>query len=287
MKEWKISDGIPTFLAVALLILLEAGRLSGLVSDSQLGRCEIICNAAMLLFVVIGLFFQPLVSKEKPSLSIGRIAGIIGVSLISFPMNISVFGYKIRPEHWVSDLWGWHLFWIACAVLNLMLLSALGRFLLAQGKLLFTQFRGILRWAKQIVVILGSSFLDILDYIRKSEKNILLTIIIGIFLWIACFVVLVIREGRPAVFADMRFWGKTLLLLGLVPFCRASGQYISGIAAKSKEPHPAYTHETSIDYHNHCFSTACFSHRGTFFSKSDLHSARTADFTGRHHQAHL
>lgn len=196
--------GIPAFLAAGLLLLIEWLRLSGRISEGQLGNYEILCNAVMLLIAAVGFFIFAQGTMEKPHRPVSCIAGNLAVPLIAFPMNIDVFGHVIRRDHIGADLWGWHVLWIACAVLQLLILSPL-------GKKLLTQCTGFLKWGKVIIVTLGNAFSDTAVFIKGSNKKLFLTILAGFILWVLYLVKQVSDGGLSAIFTDMQFWLHSLL----------------------------------------------------------------------------
>jgi len=130
-------------------------------------------------------------------------------------MNVDVFGHAIRLEHLLADLWGWHSFWIACAVLQLLVLTPLGNELLTQFRLLLTQLTGFLEWGKNIAVSLGSILSHILDQIlaliTTSSRRMVFIIIFGFFLWACWLGIQISGQNIRVLLADIGFLGKNLL----------------------------------------------------------------------------
>lgn len=228
--NWIRKDGTPALLAVTLFLMTEILRLLGVLSQYW-ESFEIICNAMML---GIAIFFsaQELSSRKNQNSSAHRVIWIVAVSLLAFPMNIDVFGHVVRLEQLLTDLWGWHSLWIACAALQLLILTPLGMQLLTQFKLLLAQFIGFLKWGKGIAVTLGNILSwvanQIMALIKESNSKTLSTIVIGIFLWVCWLVIQLSGQNTRAMLADIGFWGKgflfwpiyllIVLLLFLFPF---------------------------------------------------------------------
>lgn len=211
-SRWR--DGIPALLAVALFALAEMLRLSKVLLQYW-DNIEIISNALML---GIAIFFSAKVqfAEQEQSSSSRRVVWIILVSLIAFPMNVDVFGHAIRLERLLPDLWGWHSFWIICAVLQLLILTPLGKELLGQIKLMLAQLIGIMKWGKGITVTLGSILSVTVDYIfsfvKQSSKKMVFIITLGFFLWTSWLSTQVRGQDIRILLADISFIGKNLLV---------------------------------------------------------------------------
>lgn len=211
-RRWE--DGIPALLAVALFILAELLRLFKGLSQYW-GNIEIIVNALML---GIAIFFsaQERFSRQERSSSSRRVVWIISISLIALPMNVDVFGHAIRLEHLLADLWGWHSFWIACAVFQLLVLTPLGKEILAQFKLLLAQFTGFLKWGANLVASLGRILSHILDQIlaliMSSSRRMVFITIFGFFLWACWLGTQIPGQNIRVLLADIGFLGKNLLV---------------------------------------------------------------------------
>lgn len=202
--NWSRNNGVPAFLAVAALSAAEILRLSNVVPVRLWGETEIICNVVMLLIAAIGFFAQRRRSEAEKDTSAAGVAGNLAVPLTALIMNVDVFGHTIRRERLLSDLWGWHLFWICFATLQILLLSPL-------GKLLLAQLGGLLKWGKRIVVTLGGTVSDALDFIKARSKEMLLTVTLGIILWALWLAIRVSGEDTLALFADIGFWMENLM----------------------------------------------------------------------------
>lgn len=200
-------------MAVALFLLAEVLSFSEVISQNW-ESFEIICNALML---GIAVFFsaRELSAATGQPVPAYRMVWIEAVSLIAFPMNIDVFGHVIRLEQLRTDLWGWHSLWIACAILEPVILTSLGKQLLSQVKSLLTQLLGFLKWCGSIAAKFGEVISGVVNQggnlIDKSDSKTLFTIIFGMLLWICWLVTQLSGQDKRAVLADTDFWGKNLL----------------------------------------------------------------------------
>lgn len=207
-------NGLPALLAVTLLVLAEALRFfKGLLPFW--GNIEVISNALMLGIAIFFSARERLFEREESSSS-RRVAWIISIPLIAACMNVDVFGHAIRLEHLLPDLWGYHAFWIACAVLQLLILTPLGEELLEQIRLLWEQLIGILSWGRDTVVRLGSIFSSLLDQIlaliEQSSEKMIFIIILGFFLWACWLSTQVPGQDISVLLANVSFLGKNLLV---------------------------------------------------------------------------
>lgn len=205
--NWSRNNGVPAFLAVAALSAAEILRLSNVVPVRLWGETEIICNVVMLLIAAIGFFAQRRRSEAEKDTSAAGVAGNLAVPLTALIMNVDVFGHTIRRERLLSDLWGWHLFWICFAALQILLLSPL-------GKLLLAQLSGLFKWGKRIMATLGGTVSDALDFIKARSKEMLLTVTLGIILWALWLAIRVSGEDTLTLFADIGFWMENLMCWG-------------------------------------------------------------------------
>lgn len=83
---------------------------------------EFISNVAMVA-VAVKAFFS---SGEFSMLGGGKLRNTLEnltIPVLAFFMNIGVFGYIIRWDHLLEDLWGWHSWWMFCAVIQILFLS--------------------------------------------------------------------------------------------------------------------------------------------------------------------
>lgn len=199
MTNWRKRDGCLAFSAVLVLLVVEVLCLRGVIPNVV--EVEIICNIVMLAIAVAGLFFLGHPPEKK---IVSCVLGNMAVSLMATIMNIDVFGHAIRFAHLVEDLLSWHALWIGFATLQLLVLSS-------SGKLLLKQIRGILKWGKSLIVLIGATILDIAKHIKESDKRIRLIVIVGILLWTGYFGIQIRTTDVQTVLFSVDFWQKSLL----------------------------------------------------------------------------
>lgn len=200
------NGGIPAFLAISVLVLSELLRFFQIIPEQKWNEVEVICNAVMLLIAAIGFFVcGPFSTTGKPPVTYA--AGNTAVSLMAIIMNIDIFNHPIRIEQLLPDLWGWHLFWIGFAVLQMMIFSQL-------GKLLLAQISGLLSWGKSIAIILGNTIADVLLFVKTRSSETILTVIIGVVLWVGWIVMRLSQKKTFVTLGDLGFWKENLLFWG-------------------------------------------------------------------------
>lgn len=172
----------------------------------------LVCNASLFLFAVGAFFIAGLPSKsEKDSCLRGLLANL-AFPLAAFLMNTSVFGLSIRREALLNDLWNWHLGWIICAALQILLLTGLGSGLLAQ-------IEAILLWGKGVVSSLGAAISDTLTAMNNANKSAKLTVFAGMVTWVTYTGVQIYNKGISNVFNSDFIWTSTWLWLAVIVVC--------------------------------------------------------------------
>lgn len=191
-KYWPALAAVLIFAAVAVIDTL------AIIPYDQRGNFETLSNVFMIGVAVMGFFQRRQSSHTDESSDYGSIFSNVMVSIITFPMNIIVFGHVIRPEQFLSDLWCWHLFWIGCGIVQFFGLSAV-------GKGLVSQVLAFLRWVIEIVRQFGNMISGVLNFIQNSDKSVFLTVFIGIIGLLADVGIQVYTRGLSSVFADTNF----------------------------------------------------------------------------------
>lgn len=140
-----------------------------IVSPSQWNKFEMTSNAFMLVVVVVGFTLQTLPDKA------GNVLNHVVVSGIAFCMNVTVFEHTIILNQLWDSLWGWPMAWIVLAAIQILLLSGLGKKLLAQ-------ICAFLVWCKSIISLVREIGSDLVKTIRQN-KNICWVTVVGFILW--------------------------------------------------------------------------------------------------------
>ncbi len=176
-KSW-----FPTFASVFVFIVIAFLDICGFIPTQQRLQFEILCNSIMILLAVLGLWIEqnPTDPDSKPKSNPKNILGNVLISVIAFPMNIDIFGHTIRSDRFLSDLWGWHLFWLIFGIVQILVLSELGHILLQQVQNLVS---GLQEWGKDVVTPLGKVVIDLADSLYQSNKFDLFVSISGLALW--------------------------------------------------------------------------------------------------------
>lgn len=208
----KLKKSSPAFFALFILLVVELIDLSGIVPVQRRGNFENISNAVMVVITVAGFLIVGLPFKERSNDQIDKdervfaIFGNLAVSFITFPMNVSVFGHPLRQEQLLADIWGWHLFWIICVVIQILILSGLGERLLDEVLV----FGG---WLRNDVFRLLNSILHKAPTIITRNKMVSICFLI----WSIYFVAQVCVQGIASVFSDANiFWNSLCLWMAVI-----------------------------------------------------------------------
>ena len=159
---------------------------------------EVICNILMFLIVLVSFFCVGMPSRNIGLNNPENVFSNVIISVISFPMNIDVFENTIHMDQIFSDLWGWHIFWIMCVIVQILLLSCLGE------KLLYL-IQECLKWAKKNIAMLGNIISGIIQEIERGVKTAGLIIIIGTVLWGIFLYRGIYAQGMHTFFSDKSF----------------------------------------------------------------------------------
>lgn len=112
-------DGIPAFMAAAVL-LAATGLEARMVNTGRLGyRVDIIFNMLLACIAVFSIFLIGLPAKRRPERQpVGLLSNLL-ISILAFLMNIAVFGHEINWHAPLENLWGRHIGWLVCAILQI------------------------------------------------------------------------------------------------------------------------------------------------------------------------
>lgn len=213
------NNKIPVILSIIILGIVLIVNLSVRMSSAQRARFETFSNVMIFINAVVSFFWSGLPFKEKNDRMLGNVLGNIVVPISAFLMNIGVFGHAIRKGHLLDDLlWGWHICWIICAVIQILFLTELWK------NLQFVWHKCWGWWVK-VIRLLGEFFLEIIELIKETAKIKLLIIIGGIILWIIYFRSRASSEKIDIVLSDTKFllgsiflWGAYIIVYLLVRY---------------------------------------------------------------------
>ncbi len=206
-KSW-----FPTFASVFVFIVIAFLDICGFIPTQQRLQFEILCNSIMILLAVLGLWIEqnPTDPDSKPKSNSKNILGNVLISVIAFPMNIDIFGHTIRSDRFLSDLWGWHLFWLIFGIVQILVLSELGHILLQQVQNLVS---GLQEWGKDVVTPLGKVVIDLADSLYQSNKFDLFVSISGLALWTGFLYSQLHGSDMKEILTDSRFYIYNIIFL--------------------------------------------------------------------------
>lgn len=199
-QGWK--NGYPAFLAILILFIVEIVDISGIASHQQ-DNFEKMANIVMLMVAIVGFFCQGLPSLEKDRRSLSVFLSNTAVSAIAFFMNIDVFKHTIRLDQLAKDIWCCHMIWVISILAQILFLSGLWTYLFCKSKILVIK-------VKEVSVCVKSGFSSFVEGIKDSNKSVLLTMAVGIFIWIISLMIQIEDRGAAAVFSDTDFWWKSV-----------------------------------------------------------------------------
>ncbi|MCM1118686.1 MAG: hypothetical protein NC543_04920 [bacterium] len=208
-------EGSPAFLAAVLFIVVEGINILDIISSPK--HFEIFSNAIMIIIAIYGFLCIGIPAKNSGVGNLISILSNVAVSAIAFPMNIDVFKHVIHPDQILSDLWGWHTWWIFCAIVQILVLSRLGENLLELVE-------ELLAGGKKAIKSFGDSIStlkkQIEEEIEKSDKGVVITILIGFIIWAIYFGAWIWDRGIYIALADKNFWwGSIKLWVGCIAIC--------------------------------------------------------------------
>lgn len=201
----KIKNASAALIAILVLLIVELISMSQSVPAEQQRNFENISNTIMFAVAVAGFFLSNVFTLAYTWEKLTAIYSDIMVSVISFLMNIYVFGYELGPKQSGYGIWGWHICWIISITVQILLLSGLGKALLGWIKRFLSVLRTIGRE-------LGGFVSDLWNTIRKSNLRMLLIIALGLIVWGIYGGTLCYKRGVPTVLSEIDFWGKSALL---------------------------------------------------------------------------
>lgn len=201
----KIKNASAALLAILVLLIVGIISMLEIVPIEKQKYFENVSNIIMLTVAVIGFFLPDSLSSANTERNFGMVCSDIMVSGISFLMNINVFGHEFHFEQPVKSIFGWHVCWIICIIVQVLVLLGLGKNLLAMIKM-------ILLFIINVCKEMGSLLSDIWNTIRNCSQRMLLVIFFGFFVWSIYGGTLCYGRGVQTVFSDIDFWGNSVLL---------------------------------------------------------------------------
>lgn len=217
MKQyWKY--GILPLTAWVICLVAEIINIKG--SAFPQTQVEILSNIVMLATAIFGFFYLGLPSKiDIPHSLYGSLCNL-SVSGIAFVMNVAVYGHSIRWDHLWEDLFCWHICWILCAFIQILFLTVLGAFLWRKCQGLLSSAKqcgkGALQSAKKAVQ-------SIMSAVKRIDKNILITVCVGLVVWGIYLGTSVYAKGIVSTFSDVsvigesvRLWLEIIVICGLL-----------------------------------------------------------------------
>lgn len=172
----------------------------------------LVCNAILFLFAVGSFFVVGLPSRAEKDTVLWGLLTNLAFPLAAFLMNTSVFGLSIQRETLLNDLWSWHLGWIVCAALQILLLTSLGSGLL-------TQTHAVLLWVRNVVSLLGTAISSTLTDMNSASKSAKLTVFAGVVTWVIYTGIQIYSRGLSNVFNTDFIWTSIWLWLAVIAVC--------------------------------------------------------------------
>lgn len=217
MKErWK--DGCPVFLAILVFGAVEALLMLKLIPQKQWIDFVKMGNVILAVIAVFSFFLLGLPMKTADKRNLGSILGNIGVAAVAFLLDISA-SEDVMAEA-ADSLRNWRLFWIVCAVTQILFLSDLGERILYYIK-------EVLKWGGKLLHLFGSiitGFGEIIagipEDIRSCGKIERIIALIGIVLWGIYLGILIHIQGMPIVFSNTDiFWNSLSMWTAYIIIC--------------------------------------------------------------------
>ena len=119
-------------------------------------------------------------------------------------MNVNLFGYAVRRDHLLDDLWFGHIGWIICAIAQVLFLSGFAQYVLHQ----------VLRFSGVAGCQMKRAASAFVNAIKLSDKGVLLIFLTGAVFWGTYLGSQISGRGVQAAFSDAKIlWGSVLLLL--------------------------------------------------------------------------
>lgn len=124
MKQ-NLKNASPAFAAILIVLIVGSINILGYVPSNQQNNFENMSNI-MLLATALAGFLLAIPSVKSGGRDLFIFLGNILVSVMAFPMNIIVFGHTIQLDCFWESLWGWHIGWVICAMIQIYVLSGRG-----------------------------------------------------------------------------------------------------------------------------------------------------------------
>lgn len=211
--KWK--NGVPAVLAILVFLTVELNDLLEIVPLER-GKVEQISNGIMFVIAVlgvIGFYLERQASQVGKERNLACIFSNVAVSVIAFYMNVSVFHRTIRLEQLWENIWGIHLCWLLCAVVQIQILSGLGAAILNVVR----SFLGGLKAAAKRL------WKAVRDTVNRADSYVLCAISLSSFGWAVYICAQIYINGAAFIFADtvvfsrsVWFWAASLFIFLLI-----------------------------------------------------------------------
>lgn len=196
-RIWRI--GIPAFAAAAVLLAAALVEVWMTTTGRLEYHIDIIFNIVFVGIAVLGCVLVGLPTKTQ---SEWRLVGLLSnllISILAFPMNIAVFEHKVNWNNPLEDLWGGHIGWLFCVVLQILILSGLGEQLMSWGRRLLTLGAQAVTAVGQVV---RQGVSVIVEAIRTHDKGVITIMTVSAVVWAAFLACKVYHTGTCEVLTD-------------------------------------------------------------------------------------
>lgn len=198
-------DGIPAFMAAAVLLVATALEARMVNTAGSGHRVDIIFNILLACIAVVSVFLIGLPAKQQPDRQpVGLLSNLL-ISILAFPMNIAVFRHEINWHAPLENLWGGHIGWLVCAILQILILSSL-------GEQLISWTRKLLALGARAAAAVGRGFSAVVRFIRSHDKGVLAIMAASTAIWMLVLASKVYRAGTYEVLADTDTLVESLLI---------------------------------------------------------------------------
>lgn len=228
--KWIGRIWLPAICAILILLIIGIIDLLGFVPVEQKDKLEFLSNSALFAVAVLGIGL-------RGSRNLNDMISNMAVPAVAFSMNIGVFHHNIRVEHLWTDIWGIHFGWLLCLIVQLLLLTGLGR-------LLLSWIGNLLKWGLGISREIGTVITKMAVVIKQADGSVLLVMIGGTVLWCVYLCIQIRARGMAVVLSEAGFAWKSaifwiawivvcFLLYIFLPVCRKSVDGIREMGGKN------------------------------------------------------
>lgn len=202
-------DGIPAFVAAAVLFAAALIEDWITVTGKSGYHIDTIFNIIFIGIAILGGILIGLPAKRQNDRKVMSLLSNLLVSILAFPMNIAVFGHKINWSDPLKNLWGGHIGWLFCSILQILCLSKLGE--------------QLMYWVQRLPMLVIQTIAAIAEFIKKHDKIIILIITIDTVIWTMFLTCKVCYTGiyetlTISTFADSLFFWIICALIDVVVY---------------------------------------------------------------------